>query len=420
MPIQVIKEVKDLIKEGNCLSPSLRLTKYAKIGDKNEKKAAIEFFTQGSQENLRPKIDIPNGQTFIMRLGDKMIINQAGGVLENAGLCIHRHFGYPYIPGSALKGIARHAAWLDWVDEDEPQKKKIAIEIARTFGYPTNENELDSYLSQFPDFKRGKNGEKDGRFVTVAGSVSFLPAVPEGSVKLETEVLTCHHMDYYAGKSDKALDNESPIPVFFPVVAEGASFKFTIVPLRRAQILDFDALQFAQKYLKKGIEEQGVGAKTAAGYGWFDLDPAIKKAEEARLVEEKRQEEERIKLADEQAEKDAQAKKWAEDDAKKARIKAEEEAKAVSEKINQGFSHIKDETALGSILAQASKLKEAQSKELEESQKSELIEILKHSHEVTGAKDKKWKSGKKSKDAWKKIRALLGDNLTNELKEQLS
>jgi CRISPR/Cas system CMR subunit Cmr6 (Cas7 group RAMP superfamily) len=46
------------------------------------------------------------------------MVNMAGGVMENAGLCLDR-FGLPYIPGSAVKGCARRtalAALREWCE----------------------------------------------------------------------------------------------------------------------------------------------------------------------------------------------------------------------------------------------------------------------------------------------------------------
>ena len=43
------------------------------------------------------------------QLQSRLLVNMAGGVMENAGLCLDR-FGLPCIPGSAVKGCARRAA----------------------------------------------------------------------------------------------------------------------------------------------------------------------------------------------------------------------------------------------------------------------------------------------------------------------
>ncbi len=290
MPIQMTNEVKELVGRGDCLSPSLRLTKYAFVKTKPEEDKAkrnkdhnfnkniIDFICKAKPQEKKTSFEVPNSETLIMKLGARMIINQAGGVLENAGLCIHRFFGFPYIPGSAVKGIARHAAWEEWFYEKKDDAN-FAKQIADTFGYPTGDKSLDNFLKEeHYDTKK-------------AGSVSFLTATPIGEAKLETDVLTCHHMDYYNGQLEKALDNESPNPQFFPTVAAETSFKFQIVPLRNSQKNKSDICQFAVKYLKLGLEDNGIGAKTASGYGWFEENKSetekVKKEQEKKDVERK-------------------------------------------------------------------------------------------------------------------------------------
>lgn len=46
----------------------------------------------------------------IGRLEARLAINLADGLIQNAGICLDRLFGLPFIPGSAIKGVCRHAA----------------------------------------------------------------------------------------------------------------------------------------------------------------------------------------------------------------------------------------------------------------------------------------------------------------------
>jgi hypothetical protein len=227
-------------------------------------------------------------------------------------------------------------------------------------------------------------------------------------------------MDYYAGKSNKALDNESPNPQFFPVVKEDTVFSFTVVPLRKSRDCNFSSLDFAIKYLKFGIEEQGVGAKTSAGYGWFQEDPEIKKAEEAKIEEEKRIREEKLRVAAELKKKEENDKLLLKEiEERREREAIEVEAHRIAQE-KAGFSTLKNSVDLGKILSLALKLQQAQNGSLTEEKKAELTELLKNSHAATGQKDNNWKKKSKSKETWKKIRVLLGDASTSVLKEELS
>ena len=67
------------------------------------------------------------------------MVNMAGGIMENAGLCLDR-FGLPYIPGSAVKGCARRMAIRCLGDAREagtvsPELAKRLLQIALAFGW---------------------------------------------------------------------------------------------------------------------------------------------------------------------------------------------------------------------------------------------------------------------------------------------
>lgn len=266
---------------GRCQSPSLRHDAFVRIGqdvrwDRKDKKGNDKFekyATRGpevsaivaccNKNQAAPSLDffrkLPGAVGFLARLGGRLIVNQADGVIENAGLCLHPHWGYPFIPGSALKGVARHVAWCEWDEERDPAKKReCARRLAKIFGYPTMDGKLDEMLAS--------DGWKDCR---QSGYVSFLPAVPRTKANLVADLVNCHHAKYYSGRREKADDVESPIPNFFPAVEAGCQFLFTLVPVRGAA--DW-MLEQAKDWLLKGIQLSGIGSKTAAGYGWFSYD----------------------------------------------------------------------------------------------------------------------------------------------------
>jgi len=161
-------------------------------------------------------------------------------------------------------------------------------------------------------------GARAPRLKDFAGSVSFLPAYPvdlgktgqvEGLTldvpelgKLELDVLTCHHREYYASTDPKAVatDTEEPVPIVFPAVAPGHVFAFALLPLRGAEEL----VKHARAWLKTGVETFGLGAKTNAGYGWFrDVTEGVKKAlsdvAARRAIEQQRQQDEERRKAEE-------------------------------------------------------------------------------------------------------------------------
>jgi hypothetical protein len=81
-----------------------------------------------------------------------------------------------------------------------------------------------------------------------------------------------HYPRYYSGKADTAQDTENPIPNFFPAVESGAVFQFSVVAHRESALIDSkEMLDQVQKWLSSALSNRGLGAKTAAGYGWFHL-----------------------------------------------------------------------------------------------------------------------------------------------------
>lgn len=247
-----------------------KLTKYASRGP--EVTAVVACCNKNASLESAWNYDRDDGAVFIARLKSRLIVNQAGGILENAGLCLHPHYGFPFIPGSAVKGIARHAAWCAWQAELDPEKKaKLAEEIAVVFGYPTGDKRpkekaedreyLDDYLQDLHSRKDVPNAEErpasSGCIVFHAGC----PVKPaDGSRLVEVDIVTPH-------------GNGNPVPNAFPTVAKGVDFAFTLSPLRRGDMGETEQrylLQRAEAFLKEGLTVLGAGAKTAAGYGWFE------------------------------------------------------------------------------------------------------------------------------------------------------
>ena len=279
MDTTATKEVRKLLgsRFQGLESVSLRLEKLITVEERNkgrEVNAVVDCHRKHAEAPSYRYRQLPGARFRILRLGGRLIVNQAGGVLENAGLCLHRNFGCPMIPGSAVKGVARHAAWSRWKeasdDGDEREARALAAKIAATFGYPTMDRGLDDYIGE--TFEWGRN--------RYAGTVSFLPALPAGKASLVADIVTCHHPKYYARNDGKALDNEDPNPQPFPAVEAETAFEFVVVPLRRAEaglpasLPDFSPVDFALDSIVEGLEWFGAGAKTAAGYGWFERDQA--------------------------------------------------------------------------------------------------------------------------------------------------
>lgn len=209
----------------------------------------------------------PHTRRRVLRLGGRLILNQNSGIIENAGLTLHRHFGYPYIPGSSVKGIARIGA--KWEDADDTNMRAV-------FG--------------------NEPGVGEG---FVKGQVAFMAAVPAETPRVVVDIVNCHHGEYYRSDDPnaRALDNESPVPNFFLAVERDAPFLFQIRALPCAGEDAEHLLNLAERWLVAGLTLHGIGGKTAAGYGWFEEDPNL----ETRVLEGlRKKEEERARKKEEE------------------------------------------------------------------------------------------------------------------------
>lgn len=187
----------------------------------------------------------PGRRCFRLVTRQPLAVGLANAAWENAGLSLHRRFGYPLIPGSALKGLALRGA-LD-LQADSDLRRLV--------------------LGDGPDTQSDSSRR--------AGAVAFLDAVAEASV-IQLDIVTPHYSDYYSESARKpnphALDTEQPKPNVFPVVAPGARFRFDLLllPYRdRGQFTADTLLAAAQQWLTHALNVFGAGAKSRAGYGRF-------------------------------------------------------------------------------------------------------------------------------------------------------
>jgi len=210
--------------------------------------------------------------TFEATLDSRMMVNLAGGVVENAGIALDRCFGLPLIPGTALKGISRVQALWD-IHEAKGEERLRLLRVAMLLlGYGAHD--LRGDFGWAGGAQHAAEIAKELGAQDFKGCACFLPAYPTTTPTLVVDMVNPHYPNYYAGRSQRAEDNESPIPNYFPAVEAGSSFGFAVLLNRVPPAADLpasDLLKQAKQWLESAVTRKGVGAKTAAGYGWFEL-----------------------------------------------------------------------------------------------------------------------------------------------------
>lgn len=154
-----------------------------------------------------------------------------GSALENAGICLHPLYGFVYLPGTGLKGLAHSFACEVWLPS-RPNAQEAFDTVCRVFGHSSA-----PWLSKLAD-RHGVRAP-DG---AAAGSVVFHDAWPAAWPRLFVDILNNHHSAYYQGKGPPG-DWENPIPVYFLAVEPGQSFGFGVARRRPdvpAELLELD------------------------------------------------------------------------------------------------------------------------------------------------------------------------------------
>lgn len=186
---------------------------------------------------------------FTATVEGRVVVGLGVGAVTESNIALLRAWGVPYLPGSALKGLASSAAHRSGGDA----------------------------------WKRAGEGTDGGvdagvLFGSTAwqGVVTFHDAWwdPEGASKLplDLDVMTVHHQDYYGDGKTPPADWDEPNPVPF-VTAQG---RYVVALSGPAAWVDV-----ARAWLELALRRDGLGAKTHAGYGRMSLTERLSEDERA-------------------------------------------------------------------------------------------------------------------------------------------
>lgn len=166
-----------------------------------------------------------------------MVVGLGGETVLETDLTLHHLYGFPYIPGSALKGLTRAYA---------------AGEV-----YPSTKIEND-------------NAELQRIFGTQekAGTVIFFDAMPiDGQTSIVLDIMNAHYPNYY-GEKRPPTNDQNPNPITFLTVAS-TTFMFALAPRNPSNEIHRKDVEQAKEWLQLALAKYGIGGKTSAGYGYF-------------------------------------------------------------------------------------------------------------------------------------------------------
>lgn len=264
----------------------------------------------------------------------RMVVGWATNPALEVGLTLDHLYGFPYVPGSAVKGLLHRMAELELCDrvpalpaEDQAPPSELrtavgeALHVRALFGSvhvrsgqgepPSALVALEGWRHRARRLARTPGGEawKDllpgleavcsdtaaGGMVTCFDAVPTPDSFEQDRKLLTVDVLTPH--------------DPKPNPILFLAVRDGALFelRYRLAPwpsdeprdpgetARAEALAGIDretALERIRGWLVQGLTEHGLGGKTSAGYGYFRPEdhrlqaPAALEEPEPPVVEE--------------------------------------------------------------------------------------------------------------------------------------
>ncbi len=239
-----------------------------------------------------------------VKVKGRMIVGLGSESVLETSICLHRTYGIPYIPGSALKGLAASYAHQRLGGEWQRGQQFHTI----VFG----DTDKAGYITFFDALYLPGSGHPD----------------PQGKPRaLYPDVITVHHQDYYQDKGTPSdSDNTNPIPF---LSATGIYLLALAAPAFQHQTRWID-LTFM--ILAEALREFGIGAKTSSGYGRMEfVDPPDRPINpEVKMAESYKDEIEKLREQDAAGQLPGYHRRWQQLTSQEARIIV---AKAIVEKV---------------------------------------------------------------------------------------
>jgi len=196
-----------------------------------------------------------SAQTRRVQVRGRMAVGLGSESLLEASICLHHTYGVPYIPGSAIKGLA--ASYAHHYLGDEWHRGKTLHDLV--FG----KTDEAGYITFFDALYIPGTGRNDGR-------------------ALAPDVITVHHQEYYQG-AGAPTDSDDPNPI--PFLSATGQYLLALAAPDFQQPTRWVDITF--QILAEALEKLGIGAKTSSGYGRMKFidspvrppDPEVKAAE---------------------------------------------------------------------------------------------------------------------------------------------
>lgn len=231
------------------------------------------------RQNKQVEAAFPNNDRLQTNLQWRMVIGLGGESVYETGMTLHPVYGIPYIPSSSIKGILR-----SWVISQLFDKSEVKA---------VTESKIFCTLFGCSKEIKDKSGRKHKSALKsdYQGSLRFFDAFPNKAPKVKTDIMNVHYKDWYKEAGYKPpTDTQMPTPIPFLTIDKDndLAFNFNIGITENPQIKSFgdvnklsyieidntlstdsNVLDIMKYWLKSALQNHGIGAKTAVGYGYM-------------------------------------------------------------------------------------------------------------------------------------------------------
>jgi len=203
-------------------------------------------------------------KSIILKPDWRLIVGLGNESVYETSMTLHHIYGIPYIPGSAIKGVVRSYIITEEFGED----KNGSLDL----------KDVESSALKDQGFCDIFGCPKESIYnESRQGKISFFDALPLSEPKIKPDIMNPHYGPYYSNSSGNTppADYHNPNPIFFLTV-EDAKFEFIIgikekdnTAIQKGIFEGKYPLEVGYEWMKKALNEHGIGAKTAVGYGYL-------------------------------------------------------------------------------------------------------------------------------------------------------
>jgi CRISPR-associated protein Cmr6 len=265
---------------------ALKLNRFARFveNERDYSKSNFEFFKSGKKEPEHQIIDNygdtgfkalternernakilfgDNREVFTKSTSGRLITGLGGASVYETDITLHHIYGFPYLPGSGIKGVVRSWIIQNVFAENEDGETDLGNAEKRALNTDTNNSKAFCEIFGCPKDSVLKKENQ--------GKVQFFDAYPTEAPKVVPDLMNPHYGPYYNGDGKTPpADYHNPIPIFFLTVDKKTEFQF-ILGSKDSEWKDWIiAGKTIENWLKDALENHGIGAKTAVGYGYM-------------------------------------------------------------------------------------------------------------------------------------------------------